>query len=251
VQPGEFIPFAEQTGFMRVITRWVVAEGARFAHRLHQAGLHVRVSLNVTALDIQQPGFADEVGGAIARAGVKPGQICLEITESGVVSEAETALATLRAVARQGVILSVDDFGTGYATLKQLQQLPVHELKIDRSFVTGMTQNRGSEPIVRATVDMAKQLGLRVVAEGVETFAEMRALAALGCDEAQGYYIAKPMAERDVLGWIDMRHALATSSKEQYFNMLAEPSRAAPSVTTGSAAAKPVQAAGAAAPIRI
>jgi EAL domain-containing protein (putative c-di-GMP-specific phosphodiesterase class I) len=220
VPPGEFIPFAEQTGFMREITRWVLAEGARFAAQMQRAGLNLRVSVNVAAQDIQSPDFYDMVREVLNETKLEPKNLCLEITESGMVSEAESALKNLLEIGKLGVALSVDDFGTGYATLKQLQELPVDELKIDRSFVSGMHQNRGNQSIIRATIELAKQLGLSVVAEGVETVRELRALAAMGCDEVQGYYVAKPMSPADLVTWIEMRHALYASSRANYFEML-------------------------------
>jgi diguanylate cyclase (GGDEF)-like protein len=220
VPPNEFIPFAEQTGFMREMTRWVVAEGARFSAELQRAGLDLRVSVNVAAQDIQNPDFCAGVGDILREHKLEPRRLCLEITESGVVSETETALRNLRTIASHGVLLSVDDFGTGYATLKQLQRLPVHELKIDRSFVSGLHQNRGNESIVRATIDLAKQLGLSVVAEGVETVKELRTLATMGCNEVQGYYLSKPMPAGEVAAWVEMRHSLHASSREMYFEML-------------------------------
>jgi diguanylate cyclase (GGDEF)-like protein len=220
VPPGEFIAFAEQTGFMREITLWVVNEGARFARELSDRDLKIRVAVNVSAQDIESSSFAKTIVDITKKHGIEPERLCLEITESGVVSETENALTNLRKLAEQGVRLSVDDFGTGYSTLKQLQQLPVHELKIDRSFVSGMNENRGSMTIVRSTIDLGKQLGLSVVAEGVETVAELRGLAAMGCDEVQGYYLAKPMLAADVVGWVEMRHALYRSSRQDYFKML-------------------------------
>jgi diguanylate cyclase (GGDEF)-like protein len=220
IPPNEFIAFAEQTGFMREITLWVVDEGVRFARELTDRKLQLRVSLNVSAHDIENPTFADTIAAILAKHRLEPGMLCLEITESGVVSETENALSNLRAIAEHGVKLSVDDFGTGYSTLKQLQQLPVDELKIDRSFVSGMHENRGSMTIVRSTIDLGKQLGLSVVAEGVETIAELRGLAAMGCDEVQGYYLAKPMPAAEVIPWVEMRHALYRSSREAYYRML-------------------------------
>ena len=220
VPPNEFIPFAEQTGFMREITQWVVAEGARFAAQLASAGLNLRVSVNVCAQDIENEGFCTSIGSILGKHRLKPHLLCLEITESGVLSETETALRNLRLIAAQGVALSVDDFGTGYATLKQLQQLPVQELKIDRSFVSGLPANRGNQSIVRATIDLAKQLGLTVVAEGVETVTELRMLARMGCDEVQGYFLSKPMPASEVIAWVQARHLLHASSRELYYEML-------------------------------
>jgi len=220
IPPNEFIPFAEESGFMRELTQWVLAEGARFAAELVRAGLKMRVSLNVAAQDIEHPGFCESVGRILAQTALDPKQLCLEITESGVVSETENAIGNLKRIAAQGVLFSVDDFGTGYSTLKQLQRLPVHELKIDRSFVTGLHQNRGNESIVRTTIDLAKQLGLTVVAEGVETLKELRTLATMGCDEVQGYFLSKPLPAAEVVAWVEMRNALHASSREMYFEML-------------------------------
>jgi diguanylate cyclase (GGDEF)-like protein len=222
VPPGEFIPFAEQTGFMRDITRWVVNEGARFAGELAKRGLQVGVSVNVSAQDIENPAFSGGIADVVRDLRLEPGRLTLEITESGLLSETENALRNLQSIAALGVRLSVDDFGTGYATLKQLQKLPVQELKVDRSFVSGMNQNRGNQTIVRSTIELGKQLGLRVTAEGVETVAELRALAAMGCHEIQGYYLAKPMPPAEVIAWIEMRHALYASSREAYFKMIVD-----------------------------
>ncbi|MEI8301794.1 MAG: EAL domain-containing protein [Burkholderiales bacterium] len=221
IPPTEFIPFAEQTGFMRQITRWVVREGARFGRELADAGLAVRLSVNVTATDIQTPGFAQEIGEILKAQNSSGEHLCLEITESGVVSESAAALQSLREISAMGVKLSVDDFGTGYATLKQLQQLPVHELKIDQSFVAGLINDNGNESIVRSTIDLGRHMGLRVVAEGVENLQQMRALAQLGCHEVQGFYIAKPMRQSELVGWVKMRHSLHENSKQNYFEMMA------------------------------
>jgi diguanylate cyclase (GGDEF)-like protein len=222
VPPGEFIPFAEQTGFMRDITRWVVTEGAKFAGELATRNLQVSVSVNVSAQDIENPAFSGGIADVIRELRLEPGRLTLEITESGLLSETENALRNLQSIAALGVRLSVDDFGTGYATLRQLQRLPVHELKVDRSFVSGMNQNRGNQTIVRSTIELGKQLGLRVTAEGVETITELRALATMGCQEIQGYYLAKPMPPAEVIAWIEMRHALYASSREAYFKMLVD-----------------------------
>jgi EAL domain-containing protein (putative c-di-GMP-specific phosphodiesterase class I) len=223
VAPSEFIPFAEQTGFMRELTRWVVQEGAHFARGLTQRGLDLRVSLNVSAHDIENPTFSQIVAEALRTLQLDPSRLCLEVTESGLVSETDNALSNLQTLAAMGIGIAVDDFGTGYSTLKQLQQLPVHEIKIDRSFVSGMNLNRGNQTIVRATIGLAKQLGLRATAEGVETVAELRTLAAMGCDEVQGYYVAKPMLAHEVFGWIEARRASEATSRRGDLELLVDP----------------------------
>lgn len=216
VPPSEFVPFAEQSGFVREITQWVVAQGARFSHKMASEGLDICVAVNVSAHDIESSAFAQAITAIIRAEQPAPGRLCLEITESGLVSETDNAVANLRAIAALGVRLAVDDFGTGYATLKQLQNLPVHELKVDRSFVSGMHENRGNQTIVRSTIDLGKQLGLRVVAEGVETVEELRGLAAMGCDEVQGYYVAKPMDPEEIIDWVRMRNALQSAKHKRY-----------------------------------
>ncbi len=220
VQPGDFLPMAEQTGFMRELTSWVVAEGVRFAARLVREGLDMHVSVNVAAQDIERPDFADSVQAILAKEQVEPNRLCLEITESGVLSETATAMKNLNAIATLGVQLSVDDYGTGYSTLSQLQKLPVNELKIERMFVTGLNDNRGNATIVSSTIDLGRQLGLRVVGEGVETVGELRTLAKMGCDEIQGFYLSRPISGNDVITWVQMRHALHDSSREEYFRLL-------------------------------
>ena len=220
VPPNEFIPFAEQSGFMRELTPWVVAEGAKFAASLIRAQLQLRVSVNVSAQDIESEDFCSKVTAIMQEHKLPAGVLCLEITETGVLSETETALRNLQTISDLGVLLSVDDFGTGYATLKQLQRLPLNEMKIDRSFVSGLQQNRGNMSIVRATIDLAKQLELTVVAEGVETVTELRTLARMGCDEVQGYFLSKPLPANEIVDWVKARHQLHASSREMYFEML-------------------------------
>lgn len=220
VNPAEFIPLAEQTGFMRELTTWVVSDGVRFAAQLARENLDVCVSVNVSAHDIENPEFARTIRLALEREQLDPARLCLEITESGVLSETETALRNLGEIDKMGVRLAVDDFGTGYASLKQLQNLPVHELKIDRSFVSGMHENPGNATIVDSTIEMGRKLGMRVVAEGVETVNELRALAKMGCDEVQGFYLSRPLPQNDVVSWIRMRHVLHENSREAYFRML-------------------------------
>lgn len=223
VPPGEFIPFAEESGFMREITHWVVACGARFSRELREAGIDLVVAVNVSALDIENPGFGGEVIALMGEAGVDPRHMCLEITESGLLSESSAALDNLYRLSKSGLELAVDDFGTGYATLRQLQQLPVNVLKIDRSFVNELHRKRNNLTIVRSTIELGKRLGLKVVAEGVETLEELRTLAELGCDEVQGYYLSRPMRSSDVRGWIEQQHAARAATAESRSRLLTEP----------------------------
>ena len=202
VHPAEFIPFAEQTGFMRELTRWVVDEGARFSTMMLNRGIRLKVSVNVTAQDIQDPQFSTVIREIVLAHAVDTKLLCLEITESDVVTDARSAMRNLEEISALGISLSVDDFGTGYSNLTQLQKLPVSELKIDRSFVSNIDENPGNQSIVRATIDMAKQLQLSVVAEGVETINEMRMLANFGCDLIQGFHVGKPMTAARFTEWL-------------------------------------------------
>ncbi len=193
VPPMQFIPFAEQTGFVRVLTRWVLEELARQWAALHAACPGVRVAVNLSARDLIAPDLCDWLDDWRRRADIDAAAIGLEITESAIMDDPQRAQRTLNRLAELGFRLSIDDFGTGYSSLAYLKRLPVRELKIDRSFVMGMIDDRDDAIIVRSTIDLAHNLGLSVVAEGVENDAMLRALGALGCDEAQGYHIARPM----------------------------------------------------------
>ena len=214
VSPDQFIPMAEENGLMQSITEWVVTEGASFAKRLCSHRPEMCVSVNVSAQDIERQGFSAFANRVIHDQGILPGQLCLEVTESGLFEDTDNVIATLSELQGAGLKLSIDDFGTGYSTLKQLQHLPVNEMKIDRTFVGGLPSNGKNQVIVKSMIDMGARMGLRLVAEGVETLKEMQYLQKLGCHEVQGFFISRPLAEQDVLSFIDMRHALHDSSRE-------------------------------------
>ncbi|HEU0199109.1 MAG TPA: EAL domain-containing protein, partial [Burkholderiaceae bacterium] len=161
--PSEFIPYAEQTGFVRAITRWMLEVTLRQCARWAGDGMPLRVSVNVSARDLMNPDFAYLVGEAIGGYEVPAHLVCLEITESSLLEDPDRATVTLRLLHRLGVRLSIDDFGTGFSSLAWLKKMPVDELKIDRSFVAGMRQNRDDQVIVRSTIELAHNLGLKVV----------------------------------------------------------------------------------------
>jgi diguanylate cyclase (GGDEF)-like protein len=204
VPPMQFIPFAEQTGFVRQLTLWVIEEAARQWRELRQLGLR-RVSVNLSTRDLMDLELPEKLDAILARHGTSPQAFCLEITESAIMDDPQRARGTLDRLAERGFKLSIDDFGTGYSSLAYLKQLPVQELKIDKGFVMGMVDDAGDEMIVRSTIDLAHNLGLSVVAEGVETAAVLDRLGVLGCDEAQGYHIAKPMPLPAFLEWARAR----------------------------------------------
>ncbi len=202
VPPMLFIPFAEQSGFIRELTRWVIAESVRAWSRLNTHGLALRISVNLSTRDLMDPELANKIGQVLAAHGANTGSLCLEITESAIMDDPARALDTLNQLNGMGFKLSIDDFGTGYSSLAYLKGLPVDELKIDKSFVMAMETDLGDAKIVRSTIELAHNMGLTVVAEGVETAKAWKLLAELGCDEGQGYFIAKPMPEMQFLAWL-------------------------------------------------
>ena len=201
VPPVQFIPFAEQTGFIRTLTMWVFEEAARHWQTLADEGLQLRLSVNLSTRDLLDLDLPRKFGALLARHGVPASAFCLEITESAIMDDPARALATLDALSAMGFKLSIDDFGTGYSSLAYLKRLPVDELKIDQSFVRNMQSDRDDEMIVRSTIDLAHNLGITVVAEGVETAEAWNLLRELKCDQAQGYHMGRPMPVGDFSAW--------------------------------------------------
>jgi diguanylate cyclase (GGDEF)-like protein len=202
VFPDEFIPFAEQTGFIRVLTRWVLEQSAALCHELAAKGAHLKVSVNLSTRDLLDQDLPNKFNDILKRHGVDPRSFCLEITESAIMEDPVRAQQTLERLHAMGVELSIDDFGTGYSSLAYLKRLPVDELKIDKSFVLNMENDIGDTKIVRSTIDLGHNMGLRVVAEGIESEAVWRLLAALGCDEGQGYFMSRPIPGDKLIEWI-------------------------------------------------
>ena len=201
VPPMEFIPFAEQTGFIRTLTMWVFEEAARQWLALRAEGLSLQLSVNLSTRDLLDPELPQKFGALLGKHRVPAEAFCLEITESAIMDDPHRALATLNKLSGLGFKLSIDDFGTGYSSLAYLKRLPVDELKIDKSFVMSMVEDLDDAKIVRSTIDLAHNLGLTVVAEGVENAKVWDALRALECDEAQGYHMGKPMPAADFCVW--------------------------------------------------
>lgn len=203
VPPMDFIPFAEQTGFIRHITGWVMAESVRLWHTFQVEGREpLKLSVNLSTRDLIDVEFARGLPALLARHAVPASGFCLEITESAIMEDPKKSEATLNRLAEQGFRLSIDDFGTGYSSLAYLKRLPVNELKIDKSFVFGMRADNDDATIVRSTIELAHNLGLSVVAEGVETGWLYERLSQLGCNEAQGYFIARPMPADEFANWL-------------------------------------------------
>jgi len=197
VPPSVFIVLAEETGFIIQIGNWVMEQAVRQAAAWQRAGTPVTVSINVSALQFQQPGFVTLVSDALRTAGLAPHLLELELTESILVRDADEALERLHALARIGVALTIDDFGTGYSSLSYLKRFPISKLKIDRTFVTGLPDDESDRAIVGATIGMARALKLEVVAEGVETQAQHDCLRELNCAAYQGYLCSPAVAAAD------------------------------------------------------
>jgi diguanylate cyclase (GGDEF)-like protein len=202
IAPARFIPFAEQTGFIREITPWVLEAAVRQAAAWHAAGLDIAVSANLSTLDLLDPHLGRRVRDLLERHAVPARRLCLEITESALMDDPALAQAHLDELAGLGIKLSIDDYGVGQASLAYLKSLPVDELKLDRSFITAITESPRNAAIVESTIMLSHALGLTVVAEGVETPAELRWLREHGCDIAQGYGIGRPMTAAQLQDWL-------------------------------------------------
>ena len=202
VPPMKFIPFAEQTGFIRQITHWLLEESAIIWRHWADSGMRLDLSVNLSARDLIDSDLPAHLNQILQKHGVPPEHMCLEITESAIMDDPNHAQQTLEQFHYMGVKMSIDDFGTGYSSLAYLKRLPVDELKIDKSFVMNMAKDSQDANIVRSVIDLAHHMGLRVVAEGLEERPAWDQLRDLHCDLAQGYWIAKPMPADQFLAWV-------------------------------------------------
>jgi diguanylate cyclase (GGDEF)-like protein len=202
ISPDEFIPMAERTRMIQPLTQWVLKRAFLDCVGWQTGGLNLRISVNLSARDLQDPEFPDLVAGIVAATHVQPQWILLEITESSIMTDPERALETMNRINQMGFQFSIDDFGTGYSSLAYLKKLPLAELKIDRSFVKDILNSDSDAAIVNTTINLAHNLGLQVTAEGVETAEIMQALQGYGCDIAQGDYISQPLSGKDFTQWL-------------------------------------------------
>jgi len=201
VPPMQFIPFAEQTGFIRRLTLWIFEEATRNQATLRALGVE-RISVNLSTRDLLDHELPDKLDALLAGHGAEAAGFCLEITEGAIMDDPQRAEGTLNRLAERGFKLSIDDYGTGYSSLAYLQRLPVDELKIDKAFVMAMEAETGAAAIVRSTIDLAHNLGLTVVAEGVESGSILEQLRQLQCDDAQGFHMSKPLPVADFERWL-------------------------------------------------
>jgi len=206
VMPDEFIPLAERTGQITPLTRRVLRTAMQRCQAWLDGGVVISMAVNLSPVTLAEPGFVDEVDRMMRERSFPPELLTFEITEGAVLS-AGLALATLNRLHELGVGLSVDDFGTGYSSLSRLRQLPIDEVKIDKSFVLAMSTDPGTNTIARSIIDLAHELGLRVVAEGVEDELTRTLLANMNCDFLQGYLVSRPLTERNLANWLDVRTA--------------------------------------------
>lgn len=200
--PDSFIPLAEQTGLINPLTQWVIAAALEQCRQWETRGVPLIIAVNLSARNLLDMQFADQLAVALQSVPQAARRLCLEITETAMMADPVRALTILNALNDMGVTLSIDDFGTGYSSLSYIKQLPVNELKIDKSFVMGMGVSDDDIVIVRSTIDLAHNIGFKVVAEGVEDEATYNMLIELNCDVAQGYYISQPLLPEDIEVWL-------------------------------------------------
>ena len=213
--PVQFIPFAEQTGSIRLLTDWMLRKAMEFTAQCRAQGQSLQVSVNISAGDLRDDQLALRAHEWASQYGGRPSDIRFELTESSVMREPDFALAQLQALRDAGFTLSIDDFGTGYSSLAYLQKMPVQEMKIDRSFVSGVQRGTPAEALLDSIIAMSHRLGLTVVAEGVETREEWDVVRGLGCDYAQGWFMAHAMPAQDFLEWRRRCAPFAASSPDE------------------------------------
>lgn len=205
LMPGRFITVAEKTGLIARLGEWSLLQAARFGAQLRTDGQPAKVAINVSRAQLTSPSFLPALHGALLCANLDPALVELELTESLVMEESAVVQGNLRSIRAAGVGLAIDDFGTGYSSLSCLKDLPATKLKLDRSFVSVLPDDDRAFAVIRAVTQMARALGMVVVAEGVETEAQREAVAAAGVDAVQGFLLAYPMGESDLLNWLQMR----------------------------------------------
>ncbi len=203
VPPDEFIPLAEQTGVIKSLTQWVLNEAIQQCMAFEEAGHPLIVSINLSARNLREADLVDTIGSLLSKYQLPAHRLILEITETAVMENPQEALKVLEALNESGVCISIDDFGTGYSSLGYLRNLPAKELKVDRSFIMNMTKNRADMVLVQTVIDMARNLDLRVVAEGVEDSDTLAMLNHMGCDAAQGYHLCRPIPPEELRAWLD------------------------------------------------
>jgi diguanylate cyclase len=208
IPPDQFIPLAEQTGLIKPLTLWVLEEAIRQGADWLQRGIQLSISVNLSTWDLRENDLPDKIAALLERYGLPAYYLCVEVTESAVITEIEQAVEVLNRICDMGIKVAVDDFGTGYSSLVHLKRFPVHELKIDCLFVKEMLCNRFDATVVHSTVAMGLELGLRVVAEGIEDLETANQLTDYGCEFAQGYYWSRPIPAPELERWLQETKAV-------------------------------------------
>jgi EAL domain-containing protein (putative c-di-GMP-specific phosphodiesterase class I) len=204
--PDIFIRVAEQKGLIRQLSEWVIETACRELLVLQADNPGLCVGINLSMHNLHDFNLIGKIRRILEKYQLLPEALLLEITETGVMLDPNQVIKTLDQLAAIGVKLSIDDFGTGYSSLLHLKRLPVHTLKVDKSFVIDMDKDEENASIVRATIDLAHSLGLSVTAEGVESGVVLEMLKEMGCDYCQGYYVGKPMSQHEIQVWLAARH---------------------------------------------
>ena len=201
VPPDQFVPLAEHTGLIQPLTHWVLSSALGQAYAWHEAGLATPIAVNLSMPNLRDPRLPGRISGIMTTWGAQPDWLQIEVTESSLMEDPAGTLEVLRRLDSMGIKLFVDDFGTGYSSLSYLQKLPIDAIKIDKSFVLGLPGDKDSQVIVRSTIDMAHDLGLKVVAEGVENRQIWDRLIEMDCDVAQGAYVSEPVPAERFVEW--------------------------------------------------
>ncbi len=208
IAPADFIPVAEESGMIQALGARVLRDACRQVVQWHRQNMALRLSVNLSVQQLQHDSWLAVVEDALAKSGLAPRYLDLEITESVIITHPEKAVATLMKLKQMGVSITIDDFGTGYSSLSYLASLPLHGVKIDQRFVHGLEKNRNDETITQAIIALSHSLGLRCIAEGVETPAQFNFLRTHGCEEAQGFLIAHPLTEEELCSWWRIQESL-------------------------------------------
>jgi diguanylate cyclase (GGDEF)-like protein len=213
IEPDEFVPMVERTVLLRPLTLYVIDEALRQARVWSRHGLTPDVAVNLSPRSLLDPQLPDQVAELLSQWDVPPSRLTLELTESFLMADSGRSVGVLSLLSEVGITLSIDDFGTGYSSLSHLRRLPIREIKIDRSFVANMREDPNDWMIARATVELGRNLGLRVVAEGVEDAETLARLGEMGCEQAQGYHLCIPLPAEEVTRWLEARTAGARARR--------------------------------------
>lgn len=213
LNPCDFVYAAEQSGTIVMLTRHVIKEAVRQCKALEERGFIIQLSVNLSARDLQDEYLPYHLMQILNEHALPAERLTLEVTENSVMEDLRHAVSILECIRDIGIRIAMDDFGTGHSSLAQLRNIPMNELKIDKSFVLNLTRDEHNDSIVRTTVQLAHSMKLAVVAEGVEDESTLRHLAEIGCEQAQGYFIGKPMPEERFVAWLAAFRPVAYSER--------------------------------------